>query len=1158
MLSTSSSSASDETVMASSATTPLRIAKRDQPLARRQSSSYNHVRNNNLVSNSPFKLKASKIPTPRKVSADRENERPDLLLGFKRKQSRAFQVLESEKVVTKSPFLGKRPAPSPSPKASPKSSLVSKRLHGPRSQSGSPGSLGRRQRRKTVVFDELIDVVEFETEEPESEQSSYSQDSGQIHGGAHQMEREPEPEDPNALIDSILKDAQLNADDSLISIQSSLLTPPTSPQYESTENGVPYGRTHHAERRQAQRSTSSPMHPDEPDDEESWLPEDEDDIPYGRSHHVEREHAFHHEQAVLEAQAEALPGSPTPARPLRDSVYANGPVPRLDLGNPADVSLLDDDPFLPSTASSPPPPTRLDFHLPPPSPLEQEPTPDTSSNDDDSTSLPEDNMSFEQSFVSIVTEDMQLHSGVSVKMESSQPIKLPAPPVDLEPGIFGNLDLKPMPHSETPKEPPPPSPRPSVPEPAVTFDFGQPGVEIGEMKSALDRLVLGAERMSLEVMEEDSDASTVSEPSVKDEGMIIQRWDDSMATETEEDGGGPMVFPTPPPRIHTPRASASPSPLPPPIPPKDVPATPPRPQSFVSPSTPVVDSPRSAIAAREAAIQAKRREQREAELALEEERRREIQEQEKERQRKWEIERTTPKSTPKSTPQKPEGRKTTRRSLSTGDAQDVQLAVQRRVSEMRDAKDALGNAVVDDVDEGELAREIAEEMKKREAAPKDRNYRLREAGEVIYASSDKVSHLGAAGDVDQGRAWRTVRRPSDMNEYSRQMKEWRASEKPGKAHGKIFIRVVDVRGLDVPFPNSPTYVNLYLNNGIHFVQTTDRKLERDMKIEQEFELIERPNLEFSLTLKVRRDAHVVAQIKAAAAPPPRMETPPRPHTAAAVHPSTRSGMRGFFSSSPKKFKASPPPPEPIHRAQPVRPPPITLGTYLEPSDGSLVRVNIPFDSVMEHCDAKLLTTSIPLMGKRVDEKNMRKLGEMNLQMIRIPPLPLIPASALPQSLEETHKGLEYVKWHHEVYFEGTLTQNGGDCNTWKRRRFRLEGAKLIAFNDVTKKIVCNIDLKEAISIEDDQEFSSQNSGMSASRSDEFESLYGVERSFKLLFRKDEEISFFADNDQEKAQWLLVLRQIVGKIPPNPVWAELMRQRQQELHKAPRAPPKNRS
>jgi hypothetical protein len=43
-------------------------------------------------------------------------------------------------------------------------------------------------------------------------------------------------------------------------------------------------------------------------------------------------------------------------------------------------------------------------------------------------------------------------------------------------------------------------------------------------------------------------------------------------------------------------------------------------------------------------------------------------------------------------------------------------------------------------------------------------YHVRQPSETIYASSDtdKVSHIDRAGDVDNGRAWRTVRRPSDM------------------------------------------------------------------------------------------------------------------------------------------------------------------------------------------------------------------------------------------------------------------------------------------------------------------------------------------------------------------------------------------------------------
>jgi hypothetical protein len=67
--------------------------------------------------------------------------------------------------------------------------------------------------------------------------------------------------------------------------------------------------------------------------------------------------------------------------------------------------------------------------------------------------------------------------------------------------------------------------------------------------------------------------------------------------------------------------------------------------------------------------------------------------------------------------------------------------------------------------------------------------------------------MAGAGDVDAGKAWKTVRRPSDMvffffccgkladtnddisqNEYSKQIKEYRAQQNPGKAYGKVFVK----------------------------------------------------------------------------------------------------------------------------------------------------------------------------------------------------------------------------------------------------------------------------------------------------------------------------------------------------------------------------------
>jgi hypothetical protein len=138
------------------------------------------------------------------------------------------------------------------------------------------------------------------------------------------------------------------------------------------------------------------------------------------------------------------------------------------------------------------------------------------------------------------------------------------------------------------------------------------------------------------------------------------------------------------------------------------------------------------------------------------------------------------------------------------------------------------------------------------------------------------------------------------------------------------------------------------------------------------------------------------------------------------------------------------------------------------------------------------------------------------------------------------------------------------------------GANLVAFNDVTKKATATIELKKAIAVEDDQEARpdvlSPASGATTRSNrdrDEYDGLGGVERSFRLIFPNDEEIMFFADTNEEKARWsvsaildscspfqiadeypkrLEVLRALVGHIPPNPLWAELIWQRQEELKK----------
>ena len=180
------------------------------------------MRENKLVSKSPFRLmrpqthmvpasptrrvSGEKRPRPDSMHAQAENEKR---LGFKRRQSRAFQVLSQKEPVTKSPF--RRPVepsddealpPPPPPKMRPKSSLPPsnipvpspvrgvlsnpRRMHGPR-------IAGERQhhRRKTVTFDERCDVVEFERDELNIADVSYDE-NGYGYGFSYEDELEIE------------------------------------------------------------------------------------------------------------------------------------------------------------------------------------------------------------------------------------------------------------------------------------------------------------------------------------------------------------------------------------------------------------------------------------------------------------------------------------------------------------------------------------------------------------------------------------------------------------------------------------------------------------------------------------------------------------------------------------------------------------------------------------------------------------------------------------------------------------------------------------------------------------------------------------------------------------------------------------------------------
>jgi hypothetical protein len=247
---------------------------------------------------------------------------------------------------------------------------------------------------------------------------------------------------------------------------------------------------------------------------------------------------------------------------------------------------------------------------------------------------------------------------------------------------------------------------------------------------------------------------------------------------------------------------------------------------------------------------------------------------------------------------------------------------------------------------------------------------------------------------------------------------------------------------------------------------------------------------------------------------------------------------------------------PVRPATPQEPPKDedNICRYFGTGDSTIARTHIAFNPIAKECDARILEIRYPMFGIRriqgvppilrkpaveglpappgsVPEKKL--LAKVTLQIFRLPPLPGLTHEQLPQSIDDCLRGMRHHTWHEQEHLEGTLTQRGGDCQVSRydspeklrgvdpcasryiqvprRRSFRLKGSNLIAGNPVTKKEVVKIDLQQMIGAKD-------NNTPDGAAKDEDEGLSSMPRSFRLMFKGDEDIVFSADTDKEKQKW----------------------------------------
>ena len=250
--------------------------------------------------------------------------------------------------------------------------------------------------------------------------------------------------------------------------------------------------------------------------------------------------------------------------------------------------------------------------------------------------------------------------------------------------------------------------------------------------------------------------------------------------------------------------------------------------------------------------------------------------------------------------------------------------------------------------------------------------------------------------------------------------------------------VLGIESLIVPLPDQPTYFSVTLDNGIDYIRTPHTELSDGAKVNQEFALVEHPNFEFSLSLDIRRDPHILKLLHEG-------QTPQLVASTSTSSP-VKAGFRGMFAS-PRKAKTASRSTTPI---QPARSDSITK--YLATASSSTIaKTHVAFKPIAKQCEARVLEIRYPMFSMFKGEPDRptssgasshsgrKQLAKVTLQIFRLPPLPGLKSEDLPQCIDDCLRGIRHHAWHEHEYHEGILTQEGGDCTV---RRYASSHAML--------------------------------------------------------------------------------------------------------------------
>lgn len=376
--------------------------------------------------------------------------------------------------------------------------------------------------------------------------------------------------------------------------------------------------------------------------------------------------------------------------------------------------------------------------------------------------------------------------------------------------------------------------------------------------------------------------------------------------------------------------------------------------------------------------------------------------------------------------------------------------------------------------------------------------------------------------------------------------------------GRLFIKINALQELQLPmdYGRNPHFT-MTLDNGLQSVRTYPIKFHETSKgagINQEFELLVGDKLELIMTFTGHMDPLPVEKKQEVSRSVPSSPTKSAPE-------SPKKKRFSFFSSPKKKKHQST-----ASISAPVDSPATTPAKELEQSsrdvwkhytgeNGEFARAYIDegeFErdiygrpkTYLISCFNEWSMEKVPLKdgttgtirGMKMAKKPPFRIGGLQVTMMYVPKVTR--NETIPKSMKECVTELQRASQFRDPRTQGNLTQQGGDCNYWRRRWFTLEGDSLTGHTEEGHKVrnIINMgNVRQIIEMDKVQ--------------DEEDPCINAERAFRLVFKDGEKVNFYADSVEEKNMWVqnigLSMVHCCGKIRN---WVDMVFHNQEEEEK----------